>query len=287
MSPTPTTIGELRALFAKWEFPRERVPRGAPATLLIALMRLYSDRGLLDVANPRPLCEICPNAETCWNTARDALREGEMCLPWIGPRYKAGGVAIVAVNPNLDPEDTSELLLEYWISYERHIATLRRGDKSDERSRFAYGAYRSAAALLDAFADRRVIHRRPEELADAVLSTARLQAVKCVPKRASSTPTPDMWRHCPGMLLADELDVLRPGAVLVLGGKAREQVEMLGGFVYDARCRSDDLWRGRMRRDGWDAQVYGVAHPGARQGVAQRSELALLRHLRRTRFPVT
>jgi hypothetical protein len=280
-------MGELQTLFCAWGFPRERVPRGAPAKLLMALMRLYSDRGLLDVTNPQPLCEICPNAEPCWNTARDALREGEMCLPWIGPRYKAGGVAIVAVNPNLATEDASELLLEHWISYDRHIATLRRGDEYDERSRFAYGAYRSAAALLDALAGERVVRRRPEELADAVLSTARLQAVKCVPKRASSTPTSDMWRHCPGMLLADELDVLRPGAVLVLGSKARGQLETLGGFEYDARCRSEAVWRGLLRRDGWQAQIYGVAHPGARQGVAQRSELALLRYLRRTPISVT
>jgi hypothetical protein len=38
-----------------------------------------------------------------------------------------------------------------------------------------------------------------------------------------------------------------------------------------------------LRRHGWLAAVYGVAHPGARQGTAERSERALLRHVRATR----
>jgi hypothetical protein len=86
------------------------------------------------------------------------------------------------------------------------------------------------------------------------------------------------------MLLSDELDILRPGAVLVLGERAGWAVGSLDGFV-DVLCRAETMWRGRLDRSGWQAEVYGVAHPGARGGLADRSERALLRHLARTRRP--
>ena len=148
--------------------------------------------------------------------------DGSLCLPWIGPRYTPGGVAIVALNMNISPEDNTDRIYEYWISYEQHIHWLAAGYQKNDGSRFAFGAHRSAAALLDAQTGRPVVDRLPEQLPDAVLSTARLQAVKCLPKRASSKPSSAMRQLCVPMVLIDELDVVRPGTVLVLGAVAYE-----------------------------------------------------------------
>jgi hypothetical protein len=213
------------------------------------------------VEDPKPLCQVCVNRDPCWQSAPDARREsadgdGSLCLPWIGPRYQPGGVAIVGVNPNIGYEDQTDLTSEYWISYDQHIRYLAAGYRRTP-SRFAYGAYRSAAALLDAAAGRPITDRDPDQLPDAVLRTARLQAVKCVPKRRNSNPADEMWERCPPMLLASELDILRPGRILVTGADPRVRgLEMIDGYRA-VPCRAADLWRGVLTRAGYEAQVYG------------------------------
>ena len=286
MPDLPTTVRDLAAVFADYGLPAERIPRGTPAKLLLRLSRLYARHGLIDVEHPKPLCQLCVNRDPCWESAPDARREGadgdgSLCLPWIGPGYQPGGVAIVGVNPNISYEEQTDLTSEYWISYDQHVRYLAAG-YSRTPSRFAYGAYRSAAALLDAAAGRPITDRDPDQLPDSVLQTARLQAVKCVPKRRNSNPTDGMWERCPPMLLASELDILRPGRILVTGAAPRVWgLEMIDGYRV-VPCRATDLWRGALARAGYEAQVYGVIHPSHIGNRNERSERALLRHLART-----
>ena len=192
-----------------------------------------------------------------------------------GPRYTPGGVAIVALNMNISPNDDTDPIYEYWISYEQHIHWLAAGYQKNDGSRFAFGAHRSAAARLDAQGGRPVVDRLPEQLPDTVLSTARLQAVKCLPKRARSKPSSAMRRLCAPMVLVDELDVLRPGTVLVRGAVAYDAVAGLDAFGA-VPCRSR---RGTLRRREWQADVCKVVHPSYPGARAAPSELALIQHL--------
>jgi hypothetical protein len=77
--------------------------------------------------------------------------------------------------------------------------------------------------------------------------------------------------------IIDELDVVRPGTVLVLGAVAYDAVARLDAFRA-VPCRSR---RGTLRRREWQADVYKVVHPSDPGGRAAPSELALIQHLRR------
>lgn len=103
-----------------------------------------------------------------------------------------------------------------------------------------------------------------------------------MPRVAASRPLPAMWHHCPGFLLADELDVLRPRFVLALGADARWALGKVDGYDAKQSCTAG-VWRGVVRRDGWEAAVYSTYHPAARGGRAEAGERALIRSVARTR----
>jgi hypothetical protein len=281
----PMTETTLRDLFVSYGHESYVPPRGQQAQLLLGLIGVYVRHGLLGAGDPEPLCRVCPNQAVCWATLPEARRDGpydngSVCLPWVGPTYAPGGVAVIGINPNFAAGDYTDFLAEHSISYGQHIASLSAGHEKNGGSRFAYGSMRAAAALLDLLDGHPVLDRRPSQLADAVLRTARLQAVKCIPVRPGSTPAPEMWRRCPPMLLADKLDVLRPAHLLVLGSsETMWAVQMLPGYTA-VPCRADRLSRGKLHGAGWEAEVYGVDHPAA-WGYADASERSLISHLQR------
>jgi hypothetical protein len=291
-------VNALRARFVDYEY-RDEIPAGDQAGLLIRLLDLYESKsdegkGLLPGGRPKALCNVCPNADECWAGAkRAACREprsraggeddenGAICLPWVGPKYEVGGVVVVGINPNVSPDDYTDLLTEHGISWD-YVSQFRLARRARGGSRFGFGAMRSAAALLDVLDGQRPRDRQnPIELVPAVLRTARLQAVKCVPVQPRSRPYAAMWKHCPPFVLGDELDVLRPGTLLGLGDKTHGAITQVGDFEkFSGRVKN--VTSGLLRRPGWDAPalVYMLPHPQD-GSVAVEAEAALVRLLQR------
>lgn len=285
MRPTRRIGVSQRAFLERGYQPitAKNAPRGRQLELLRELIKLYERKGLLPDGTPSRLCDCCPHRKECWTGSGRTRpkREGEngsVMLPWIGRRYRPGrSVAVVAVNPNIGPTDETDIFMEYGIGWEHHYRGLTQNERCHQGSWFAYRALRSAAALQDAINDRPIKDREPRQLIETLHRTARLQAVKCVPRDTSSQPTGGMWRRCPPFLLLDELDLLRPAALLVLGTKASGVASKLDGFVWVRGGGA--LGRGRLTRPGWCAEVAFVLHPAARRGQ-DASHLALLRSLR-------
>jgi hypothetical protein len=92
------------------------------------------------------------------------------------------------LTPNIAADDHTNLLTEHEITWDRHHRTLARGSTTDENSPFAYRMARSAAAVLDLATQQPVQDREdPTDLLDALARTARLQTVKCMPRRERSS----------------------------------------------------------------------------------------------------
>lgn len=284
--PIPETVSALRARFECDGFD-DQIPRGRPAEMLLRFRNLYSVKGVLRDGRPEPLCDVCPNSEACWpkQEAKTQRRpkpkpsledneNGSVFLPWIGPKYEPGGVVVVGINPNVAANDDTDLLLEHAITWKWHVDGLREGKASNGNSRFAFGAMRSAAALLDTTDGQPVKDRRKaEELIDAVFRTARLQAVKCIPKRQNSKPYPTMWERCPSLLLGDELDILRPRSILVLGKDPTNAVRNIDKFDEEGKPGTE-FGIGILRRRRWEAGVYALPHPRASTASAAQARFA-------------
>ncbi len=290
--PRPRSFRDLQGRFQSYDYAPEQLPRRHQGKMLLRLLDVYERLGLLRDERPAPLCQICPNAKACWASAEAKVRreppddcgedneDGSVCLPWVGPEYRAGGVVVLGINPHIAPgkrrHDYTDLLIEHSITWNHYVANFSRGIKAEGGSRFAFASMRSAAALLDVLDKKPVRARRPKELLDPVMRVARLQAIKCVPRRESSKPFPEMWERCPPLVLGDELDVLRPGILLALGEKPAGAVAQLRGFQ-EKRADAPRVCRGLIQRARWAADVYMLPHPRASAVNIERSFLRALK----------
>ncbi len=283
----PRNERELRARFEQCEFASEEIPKGSQGGLLLKLLALYESKGLSPATSP--LCDCCVNNTRCWRAAMKARRtptkthpeNGGIMLPWVGSRYRRGGVAVIAINPNIGTNDRTHLLSEHEISWDRHHRVLENNLKTDEGSPFAYRTLRSTAAILDRSCANPIRDReQPQDLVGALHHTARLQAVKCVPRTARSRPTGAMEHTCPRFLLEAELGILRPRFILTLGTVPDWAISQLPGYEYLDHASSEYLWRHRLHCKWGSAEVFGIPHPSDPRGGWFRGHQALLRSLR-------
>jgi len=284
----PVDAFGLRRRFTDAEFCPEEVPTGEQVALLLSLLGLYADRGLAPAT--RPLCACCPQAGPCWRSASAARRmpslaapeDGGIILPWVGGGYRPGGVLVIAVNPNIADTDVTHLLSEHEITWDRHHRSLANGQRVDEGSNFAYRMARSAAPLLDSLDGRGITDReRPQDLLGSLHRIARLQSVKCVPRRERSRPTSAMQWICPEFLLEQELAVLRPGVILTLGNIPDAAVAQLLGYEDLDSEGSEFLWRHRLTEAWGRAEIFSMPHPADPRNGWEAGHRELLSRLQR------
>jgi len=286
----PRTSHELAGRFRAYGYVREeQIPDGEQALTLLRLLDVYERAGLLRRGRPVALCRICRHARTCWAGATPgALRQpqerfgeddedGSICLPWVGPSYRPGGLVVLGINPNVYGGDYTDLLIDHGIVWDHWIAGFREGRRAEGGSRFGFGAMRTAAGLLDVLDRQPVRDREPDELVEATKRIARIHAIKCVPRRSRSRPFPSMWSRCPALVLRAELEILEPRILLVLGEQPGAAVADLPGFRA-AHVPELPALRGELELDtGAVADVYSLPHPAAR--TAEVEERGFLQSL--------
>jgi uracil DNA glycosylase superfamily protein len=254
------------------------------AALLAQVAGVYERRGLIADREAPPLWDCCPRSSECWRSALDARpapaggRAG-ISLPWIGPTYRLGGVAVVALNLR----DAGGLFVEYEITCvtageASQINSMASGRRMAHGSRMAYASARSAAAIQDWASGKPIRDRHdPVDLVDALNSSVRLQAVKCSPQDgARSTPTDAMSANCPSLLLAAELEILKPRCVLTLGATAWRAIESVPGYAEEGWA--DRISWGRVHTYAGEYIVVALDHPAA-GGLWDRGHEQLLKHL--------
>lgn len=256
--------------------------------LLTSCFELYQERGLHSLTRAgyeRALCSICPSRAGCWpgDTAKTehGHNDGVISLPHVGRRYTADGSGVVVLGLNFYDYAGLEanISLVAWEAdaFRDREVTVATYDNQDgyRGSKFAYRTTASATTLSRALSG--VATDAPlsgGEMAATLSQIARLQTVKCSPRHNYSKPNSAMLRNCPPLILADELDVLKPGHVLVFGNDAFWALRRLPGF--EMLDWLPNLKRAAIGRDWGTAEVWGLYHPAARNShLWERSEDAL------------
>lgn len=228
------TESELRAVLRADDVPSSLIPRGAPMQMLVEVAGLYEREGLLG-ASRRYLPRCCALREQCWKghqwvppRRNESRWDGGISLPWIGPRYRPGGLAIIGINFN----DTGGLTAAFTLARDdcscmkEGYRKVRYGLDWDEYpgSQFPYGSARAATAVIDRMSGRRAKdHDDPAEVADVLLDVVRVQSVKCAPTDTThGAPYPRMKSRCPDFLLLGELTITEPSVVLGFGKPVRD-----------------------------------------------------------------
>lgn len=228
--------------------------------LVDRLCGLYAEHGLFDGDRARPLDCDCLDSGGCWGgiaAEHHPPREwAPISVPWIGPRYQPGGVAAVAINFH----DYGGLGAQWWI---------RRG-ANDKLRQGKHGGFEYRAgtylALVQAALAGVPLDEQPDPMraAEAWDRCAFLEAVKCSPRSGVSEPTEAMRRNCPARYLADELNLLGPGVLVIIGRWVGDTVAAPMGI--DREEELPGLWRGKAALAGRAIDVVCLNHPGQATG---------------------
>lgn len=213
----------------------------------------YASKGLLRGEEALPLHCDCPAAPDCWEgeSAYPPRHEASISIPWCGPDYRSGGVAVVAINMN----KYGGLGAHWWIRLER-IRELRRGRHRAFDYRLGTFVALALASLGGAPLDP---EPDPESVADAWEAAAFLESVKCSPERGVGAPTGAMWRNCPDRYLVDELALLAPSVVIAVGKAPCEVLRRLLSAEIDEATPGFSRSQGAC--GGRDVEVLGCNHP--------------------------
>lgn len=260
----------------------EPTPTEPQLDLVAQFCELYQRYGLInEIGDPLPLYEACRHCESCWHSvlAQDYPdpESAEIMVPWIGSSYFRDRICALAINPN----KYGALGGHWWITGGR-TRDLRDGKKPG----FAYGAGSYLAAIKasvrgDPIEDEP--HTR-DAVADAWDSAAFQETVKCAPDVGVSKPEAPMWENCPSTYMLDELRLLGPRVLLLIG---RGDVAPHVLDLFDERSpieRGAHFERYETQLSGLPLEVFSVNHPSYGNWKKSYPEfLASLRHLPITR----
>lgn len=282
---------DAEQLVARIRLSRAPAPEGAQLDLLVRLARLYAELGVLEGEPTPALHRTCPSAAACWSGRGNAQPQGVssfdvasengcMFLPWVGPRYRQGGVVVLGMNLRNSEGGDWEFGLEHRIARDPawgQEVGLRAGHKA-HGSNWSKGTMRDVAAVRRSWTGESGLDTRDgAELADALLSSARLQAIKCSPVGGRSSPTPAMAKNCPSRFLAHELGVLRPSVVLAYGAPAHAALAATGRV--EVRATVSGFRRAHLVRGESAITAFLMTHPA--HGRWHKAHGALIESLKR------
>ena len=197
--------------------------------------------------NDGPLHRVCENGAACWGEAQDRLPpdEGETgCIsqPWVGSRYR--DLRLAAIGVNLNEYGGLNALVELTEEAKELIAEgCRRVRFHNTYNEYAgsflwhrLGAYAAAIAETSRVAfvewgdDG---YPLPKNVAQSFDMIAFMEHVKCAPIGEKSKPTTAMWKRCGAHILRNELEILRPAQLLILG--TSDNARYLSVQVLDAK----------------------------------------------------
>lgn len=257
---------------------REQDDRVTPPALALlqSCCALYEQSGLLPDGRDAPLNVVCPNGRSCWGSEspRSPDRAG-VSAPWIGTRYPDRRICVIGMN-----FDDWGGLPAHWEVTSWHVEAMRRGLPGKDGRFFAAGAMSYVAAIeasRDGELDSAWEPPTYEELAAYWAACVFLQTVKCSPCGNRSQPFEPMYSNCPSLLLRDELEILDPEVVVLLGRGSgpRDAVRPLLNVSWGTHPRH--LERDTFKlSDGRERTLFSCNHPSGQDRNDWRASLAQL-----------
>lgn len=260
------------------------------------IVPMYEERGLLRNGAPVHLPTECPRAEECWRGERAARHPARntpaaaLSAPYIGHRYNVGGLAIVL--ENLRNYGGWDITPQPRVGMRFLANAARAGIAKGHKVLFRGGGYRGTNVWYRAVAyaaewlgcdgingSSTSGTMSPTTVAEALDFIALLQHVKCSPMGGRSDQNANMWQNCGPHVLAHELQVLRPGQLIVLGqgDNATAMRSLLPRLVTTFVTETVKLGRRTTRivlerRLGptGDVDVLFVPHPAALGGTSNK-----------------
>ena len=233
------------------------------------------------LAPERQLWGCCPHGADCWRAGVERPPVMHFRVPYVGPAYPSRRILLIAMNARDDG------VVENEFRDVARVAERFRSGNSDWGGQFQFKAA-VAVSILAAAQDGEVpitLPTKPGMVVDPWLASAKLQAVQCAPGPITSrrSPTAQMWRNCPALLLARQVEILRPRVVALLGVATHRAVQGLPdlGVNWDTSWRENEscFARGTILSGGGQVPLFALNHPSAYRGRWQASVEKLVESL--------
>lgn len=240
----------------------------------------YEQLGLVQSGRPQLLHEACSRASGCWAGCEERkavaphAEWAHLSRPWIGSRY--GALRLVAVGINPYEAGGLDLLQALIPEAQGQIEAGQR--KTIQRLGYPgtllfhrVGVY--LARLVMQFGPRDEEAPAPTP-ATAFEWAAFLNHVKCSPLGDRSQPSEAMWASCGRHILREELTILQPRLLLVLGNgdnlwalsnRVLDREPVLLGAEGQARALTGEL---EGRKIGMISVPHTSAFGGTRESLA-------------------
>ena len=254
------------------------------------LDRMYSSLGVLNV----PLEKKCKHSTSCWKGLEERMwkddfegkydkneeYEAHLSVPWIGESYDVSKLLFVGIN-----------LYDYggyWAQkmfVDGAITQILKGSRRIKTGNTDYPGtsyWHRIPAYAVAILEKANLMKptwgadqfpSKEDTANAFEYLSMTNSVKCSPRKLPdiendrSKPTRDMWENCPRFILKEEIEILKPEKILVLGNS--DNIKFFNSKVLDSPWTFKNYpltLKGKGKIKGRDVEIYVVPHPSSRGG---------------------
>lgn len=244
------------------------------------LRKIYSLLGLTDNDGKfLTLHSDCPNSEYCWKYAKERKPKDDgfwtVTRPWIGARYSELRLLAIGINMN------------QYGSYEGAINLINQTKieiKQGKRKMFVTNEYSGTfffhrmGSYITAFVENALLitptwknnYPLPEDIVSSFDFISYTNHIKCSPKNDKSKPsdkskpTYQMWEKCGNFILKQEIELLKPSKILILGNADNFRFfnqNVLDNKIHLERKGKVEIGNGYVNKK--PIEIFVVPHPAS------------------------
>jgi hypothetical protein len=236
---------------------------------------LYKSLSIMNENNEGlPLISSCTKSDHCWKKALNRSTNYSIYYPWIGAQYKEFKILVIGENMNDygDINAAYNLIEKAKIDIKQHkrklfISKTYKGTLLFHR----IGCYVASFIKSNDLNTAILKNKYPASInvAESFDYIAYTNHVKCSPKREKSEQTNEMWENCGTHILKDEIRILNPEIILILG--TSDNFNNISTKVFDKNIKLSVAGKckfGEGFLDGKLIKIYVLPHPSSRGGAS-------------------
>lgn len=248
------------------------------------LEKMYYESGFItEGGEPVSLYQSCKYADYCWAALDERKPDNEnvnwsyLSFPWIGENYYKHKILVLGINTNEGGgfEFNTQIITEARKELEKGRKRVNFGYVFPSGKKYVgtylwhrIACYTKAVreALCcdgdDIYDDRL---RNMDNIQEEYDHNSFLNHIKCSPEGGRSKPSAAMWKNCGAHVLKQELEILSPAYLVVLGVGDNIYYlinDVLAGDIHEVNSRSDvKLYY--TRHFGKPIKIIVVPHPSS------------------------
>lgn len=237
------------------------------------IKQFYLDKGIFDT----PLHESCIHKENCWKGLEEKIPKGErskIYLPYIGGKYNELRILIIGINMNnYGGTDAAKYLIN------KTKEELCKGKKK----LFSNTNYKGSMLFYQIAKYSNILYKsqkskQENNLANSLDYIAYTNHIKCSPDDDSerfqkggnpnSKPNYNMWSNCGTHILKNEIDILKPKYIFILGKSSNlHHFNEIYNWSLEKRESHGEITKYYLDLDNEKIGCFVFPHPGVPKGI--------------------